>query len=322
MTLLLALLIAQTPASPAPQPTPVAQAPAAQPAPAAQKPPVEPDRLANARSLIAAGKFADALVDLQAVSQMYGNTPRETAEIGALRASALLALPDSPEHRQDAAEALIAMYHVDPEATALARATDAAKQLAQQIHSTRALVLTDRVVTARSGRPLRIRARLAGARVGEPQLFLNYSAQHGPGSDEEPEYVRIPMDRVAAADTYEAWLRPGVGGVPEGGEHLLVYFIEAVGPDGSGLDSNGTAKDPIRLTLSDTLPEAAGIAALDEGGRPAHPVIPPPPTPWYKRWGIIGPVVGALVVGGVVGILVAQPKPQPGPGTLGRVDLP
>src|SRR5438132_4673677 len=108
----------------------------------------EPDRLANARSLIAAGKYADALVDLQAVSQMYGNTMREQAELGALRASALLALPDTPEHRQDAAEALVSMYHVDPEGTALARATDGARQLAQQIRSARALVLTDRVVTA------------------------------------------------------------------------------------------------------------------------------------------------------------------------------
>jgi hypothetical protein len=301
--------------------------------------PAEPDRLANARSLVAAGKYADALVDLQAVSQMYGNTLREQAEISALRASALLGLPETEEHRKDAADALVAMYHVDPEGTALARANDAAKALAQQMRSGRALVLTDRVITARSGRPLRIRARLMGAHVGEPQLFLSYSAQHG----DEPEYVRIGMDRVAAgtegghdknivqegghdvlivSPTYEAWLRPGVGGVPGGGEHLLLYFIEAMGPGGMLLDSNGTPKDPIRLTLSDTLPEVAGIAALDEGGRPAHPVIPPPPTPWYKRWEIVVPIVAALVLGGVAVGVVAQPKPQPAPGTLGRLDLP
>jgi hypothetical protein len=298
--------------------------------------PAEPDRLANARSLVAAGKYADALVDLTAVSQMYGNTLREQAELSALRASALLGLPETEEHRRDAADAVVAMYHVDPEGTALARATDAVKALAQHMRSGRALVLTDRVVTARSGRPLRIRARLMGAHIGEPQLFLNYSAQHG----DEPEYVRIPMDRVAGAQegghdknimspsyegwlhTYEAWLRPGVGGVPGGGEHLLLYFIEAMGPGGTLLDSNGTPKDPIRLTLSDTLPEVAGIAALDEGGRPAHPVIPPPPTPWYKRWEIVVPIVAALLVGGVVIGVAAQPKPQPAPGTLGRLDLP
>jgi hypothetical protein len=160
--------------------------------------------------------------------------------------------------------------------------------------------------------------------VGEPQLFLSYSAQHGttPGAEDESEYVRIAMDRVAAQDTYEAWLRPGVGGVPGGGEHLVNYFIEAIGPDGTPLDSNGTAKDPIRLTLSDTLPEAAGIAALDEGGRPAHPVVPPPPVPWYKHYGIIGTVAGVLVVGSVVAIIAAQPKPQAAPGSLGKVDLP
>ena len=179
--------------------------------------------------------------------------------------------------------------------------------------------VTDASIVARAGRPLRIRTRLLGARIGEPQVFLSYSAQHG---GEDAEYVRIPMDRVAAAGTYEAWLRPGVGGVPGGGEHLLLYFIEALGPGGALLDSNGTARDPIRLTLSDTLPEAAGIAALDEGGRPAHPVIPPPQRPWYKRWEIVGPIVGALVIGGAVAGVAAQPKPQPGPGTLGRLDLP
>src|SRR5438128_10298766 len=86
--------------------------------------PAEPDRLANARSLVAAGKYADALVDLQAVSQMYGNTPREQAELFALRASALLGLPESTEPRLDAVEALTQTYHVDPDGTALAHATE------------------------------------------------------------------------------------------------------------------------------------------------------------------------------------------------------
>src|SRR5262249_17464429 len=135
----------------------------------------------------------------------------------------------------------------------------------------------------------------------------------------------------AAADTYEAWLRPGVGGVPGGGEHLLLYYIEAVDQGGLFLDSNGTAKDPIRLTLSDTLPEAAGIAALDEGRRPAHPVSPPPPRPpvpapptppGYKRWEIIGPTLGVIVIGGTIALVATAPKPQPVEGNLGRMDLP
>src|SRR3954464_11991378 len=97
--------------------------------------PAEPDRLAYAKSLVAAGKYADALVDLQAVSQMYGNTPRELAEIDALRASALLGLPASAEPRLDAVEALTQMYHVDPDGTALAHATEDAKALARHIRS-------------------------------------------------------------------------------------------------------------------------------------------------------------------------------------------
>ena len=113
-----------------------------------------------------------------------------------------------------------------------------------------------------------------------------------------------------------------MGGIPGGGEHLLLYYIEAVDPGGIVLDSNGTARDPIRLTLSDTLPEAAGIAALDEGGRPAHPVLPPPPRPWYKRWGVLGTVAGVIVIGGTLVLILAQPKPQPSQGNLGRLDLP
>jgi hypothetical protein len=282
--------------------------------------PAEPDRLDNARKLVATGKYADALVDLQAVSEMYGNTPRELSEIAALRASALLGLPASAEHRLDAVEALKEMFHIDPEGAALNLATDDAKALALHLKADRTLVLTDRVYVARSGRPVRIRARLEGARIGEPQLFLNYSAQHG---TDHPEYVRVPMERLPAADAYEAWLRPGVGGVPAGGEHLLLYYIEALDPGGLLLDSNGTAKDPIRMTLSDTLPEAAGLAALDEGGRPVHPAPPPPPPrPWYKRWTIVGPIVGALLIGGTVYLIATQNKPQPTEGNLGRLDLP
>lgn len=284
--------------------------------------PAEPDRLDNARKLVAAGKYADALVDLQAVSEMYGNTPREQAEIAALRATALLGLPPSPEHRVDAVQSLTEMFHIDPEGTALNHATDDAKALALHVKAERTLVLTDRIYVARSGRPLRIRARLEGARIGEPQLFLNYSAEHG---SNQPEYVRVPMERVPSADAYEAWLRPGVGGVPAGGEHLLLYYIEALDPGGLMLDSNGTANNPIRMTLSETLPEAAGVAALEEGGRPAHPAppqAPAPPRPWYKRWSIIGPIVGALVIGGTVYLIATQPKPQPTEGNLGRLDLP
>jgi len=190
--------------------------------------------------------------------------------------------------------------------------------LAAAAEPNKAFILHERMVTARSGRPVRIRARIAGARPGELQLFLGYRPLRG----EEPDFIRVQMDRAAVADTYEVWLRPGIGAMPARGEHAIDYFIEALGPGGAILDSDGSAKEPIRLQLSETLPEAAGLATLDEGGKPAHPYVPPPPAPWYRRWAIVGPIGGALVVGGVVALLLLQPRPQPAAGTLGRVDLP
>ncbi|HEX9577760.1 MAG TPA: hypothetical protein VF993_08400 [Myxococcales bacterium] len=180
----------------------------------------------------------------------------------------------------------------------------------------KAFILHERLVTARSGRPVRIRASIAGAQPGELQLFLGYRPR------EEPDFIRVQMDRAAAADTWEVWLRPGIGAMPARGEQVIDYFIEAVGPGGAVLDSDGTAKEPIRLQLSETLPEAAGLAALDEGGKPAHPYVPPPPAPWYRRWAIVGPIGGVLVVGGIAALFLLQPRPQPAAGTLGRVDLP
>jgi hypothetical protein len=270
--------------------------------------------LGEAQKRVAAGEFPQAIEELQVAEQLPGNSLRQRAEILALRASALLG--QGPEQRQAAVEALVGLYHLDPEGTALSVATEPAKALAQQLKSERALVLHDRLVTARSGRPLRVRARIAGAVVGEAQLFFNYAP------DNAEEFIRVQMDPAAAAGLYEVWLRPGIGGVPLDGEHTIRYFIEATGPGGAELDANGSAKDPIRLQLSENLPEAAGLAALDEGGKVAHPYVPPPPVPWYKRLEIVGPAAGAVVAVAVVSAILLQPKPQPANGTLGRVDLP
>jgi hypothetical protein len=280
----------------------------------------EPNKnLEEASRRVQRGEFGIALEELQLAEQLPGNSLRQRARIQALRASSLLGLqPPMPEHQRDAANALAEMYHLDAEGSELADATEPARTLARQLRGERLLVLHERMVTARSGRPLRIRARVVGARAGEPQLFLGYR----PLSGAEPEFIRVPMERAAAADTYELWLRPGIGAMPARGEQVIDYFIEAIGPGGAVLDSNGSATDPIRLQLSETLPEAAGLAALDEGGKPAHPYLPPPPVPWYRRWAVVGPLGGALVVGGVVALILLQPKPQPGAGSLGRVDLP
>lgn len=280
----------------------------AAPAPAGNR------NLEEARKRFASQQWSEALEELQTAEQLPGNSVRELADIAALRASALLSLPPSPERRQQAADALVQLFHLDPEGTALARATEAARALAQELRSQRALVLTDRLVSTRAGRPLRLRARVAGATLGVPQLTLAYAIE---GDD---DYVRVPME--PAGNAYEAWLRPGVGGFPRSGEHTLSYFIEATGPGGAVLDSNGTPDNPIRTRLADNVNEAAGIAALDEGGKPAHPPPAPPSRAWYRRWEIVGPIGGALVVGALIGVIAAQPKPQPGAGSLGRVDLP
>ncbi len=286
--------------------------------------------LDEARKRVEKQQWAEALEELQAAEQLPGNTNRHRAEIAALRASALLGQPASPERTEQAREQLVQLVHLDPDGAVLAStATPAARALAQELRAERALVLHEHLATVRTGRPLRIRARLAGASVGTPQLFLSYGIE---GTTEEGDWIRVPVEpagpptsAVPSATTsgYEVWLRPGVGGMPRGGEHVLRYFIEAIGPGGAVLDSNGTARDPIRAQLSETLPETTGLAALDEGGRIAHPPPPPPPpTPWYKRWEIVGPVGGALVVGGVVAAILLQSKPQAMPGSLGRVDLP
>lgn len=276
--------------------------------------------LVEARKRVEKQQWAEALEELQAAEQLPGNSSRHLAEIAALRASALLGqAPPTPERRQQAREELLKVFHYDADAAALAQATPAARDLAQELRAAHALVLHERLGTVRTGRPIRVRARLAGAVVGAPQLFLDYGIQ---GATEEGDWIRVPMD-PAGAQQYEAWLRPGVGGMPGGGEHVLRYFIEATGAGGALLDSNGTAADPIRASLSETLPETSGLAALDEGGKAAHPPPPPPPpTPWYRRWEIVGPVGGALVIGGVVAAVLLQPKPQAVPGSLGRVDLP
>lgn len=287
--------------------------------------------LEEARKLVAKGRYEDALDELRTAEQLPGNTNRQRADLYALRATSLLALPPLPAWHEAAIEALVALAHVDPDGTALGTTSDAVRALAQQIRSERLLVLTDRLVTARSGRPLRIRARVVGAQVGAPQIFVNYRTEREeydpkdptPGFDEE--YVRVPLE-PAGASLYEVYLRPGVGGVPAGGEHVLRYFIEATGAGAALLDSNGTVQDPIRVQLSETKLEVAGVgglAALDEGGKPAHPPPPPPPPkPWYKRWEIVGPVGGAVVVGVVVAAILLQPKPQAPSGSLGQVNLP
>lgn len=293
--------------------------------------------LENGKSLAGKARFEQALEELQLAETLPGNTNRHLAEIGALKATSLLGLGVTPERRQAAVEALVAMFHVDPDGTALALASDDAKALAQALKAERALLLHDRLVTVRTGRPLRIRARLTGAGFGEAQVFVRYrvepdvdqlSGEQLARISDPAEYVKVALEPAGSA--VEAYLRPGVGGIPQEGEHVLRYYLEAIGPGGALLDANGSAALPIRVQLSTTRTEGAGIAGadavlatLDEGGKMAHPPPPPPPPPpWYRNWKVLGPVGGGLVVVGIVAAVVLSPRPQPVSGSLGTVTLP
>jgi len=294
--------------------------------------------LEEARALVAKGRFEEALQELVTAEQLPGNTNRHLADIYALRASALLGLGPTPEHQQLASDALFLLWHIDPQGSALASATQAAKDLAQEVRTTRPLVLHDRLVTVRTGQPIRVRARLSSA-PPDTAIYLHYRAeadapveardvQQTAALVDSEEYVRVQLEPAGGA--YEVYLRPGVGGVPAEGDHVLRYYLEALAPDGSLLDSNGSARQPIRVLLSQTRTEGAGVggadavlATLDEGGKVAHPEPPPPPeTPIYKRWQLWAPIGGVVVAGVVIGLVVAQPRPQPPNGSLGRVDLP
>jgi hypothetical protein len=283
--------------------------------------------LEEARKLTAQGKLEPALSELQIAEGLAGNTDRQLAEIAALRASALLGLPPSPERKRQADDALAQLFHVDPEGLSLQIASAAAQARAKAVRDERPIILHERIVTARSGRPLLVRARLGGAAAASAQLSIHYriepAAEGESGSDDD--YVRLPME-LQRSGAFEAFLRPGIGGVPTGGEHVLRYWLEARSLEGAVLDQNGSQAQPVRAQLSETRTEGAGVGAtvlaLDEGGKAAHPVAPPPSTPWYKRWAVIGPAAGVLVVGTVLAVVLLSPKPQPASGSLGRVDLP
>ena len=292
--------------------------------------------LEEARSLVGKARYEEALEELQTAEQLPGNTNRHLADLFLLRASALLGLPPNAERTAQAKQALVSLFHVDPEGLGLPLSSDPVRRLAQQVRAERPLLLHDRLVTVRTGRPMRLRARVTGAQAAsifvryrvEPELDASGNLPLASLGDPD-EYVRVQLD-PRGSDSFEAFLRPGVGGIPSDGEQVIRYYLEAFDSAGKLLDSNGTAQEPIRVQLSETRTEGAGVggadvvlATLDEGGKMAHPPPPPPPPPpWYKRWEIVGPIGGALVIGGVIALVVLSPKPQPPGGSLGTVSLP
>ncbi len=282
--------------------------------------------LEEGRKLYAAGSFEAALEKLREADGLPGNTNRIAAEIAALQASALLALPASPERKQQADDALAGLFHVDPDGAALPGASAAAQERAKALRDLRPVLLHERLITARSGRPVLMRARLSFAQPGSAQIFAHYrlepQAEGQSGSDDE--YLRVALEPQRSG-WFLTYLRPGVGGMPTSGEHVLRYWLEARSPEGTVLDTNGSQAQPIRAQLSETMAEGAGltsVATLDEGGRSLHPDVAPPSTPLYKRPEIVIPAVAAVAIAAVVIVVLLQPKPQPQSGSLGRVDLP
>ena len=283
----------------------------------------ENKNLEEAKKLLAKGSFEPALEELKTAEGLPGNSPRQLAEIAALRASALLSLPPSPERKAQADEALVTLFHLDAASAVLPLATFTAQARAQALRAERPLLIHDRIATARLDRPLLIQARLTGSPAAAAKVVLHYriepTAADQSGSDEE--YVALPMD-LQRNGAFEAYLRPGVGGIPTGGDHVLRYYLEARASDGALLDQNGSVREPIRALLSprDGGQQVTSALSVDEGAK--RPVIELATTPWYKRWEIVGPIGGALILGAVVAVVLLQPKPQPQAGSLGKVDLP
>src|SRR5262245_888664 len=75
--------------------------------------------LDEAKKLLAKGSFEPALEELKLAEGLPGNSPRHLAEICALRASALLALPPTAERAKQADEALVQLFHADAAGAAL-----------------------------------------------------------------------------------------------------------------------------------------------------------------------------------------------------------
>lgn len=277
----------------------------------------------HARQLIGKGSLDAALQMLDAAEARPGNSARQVAEIASLRAAALLALPATPERQALADEALVQLFHHDPPALALQLSSAAVQARAQSLRAARTLLLHERVAVARSDRPLLISARIAGPRAAGARIALRYrvepEAADQSGSDEE--YVAVPLEQQRNG-AFEAYLRPGIGGMPRGGERVLRYYLEANGPAGEPLDANGSMRDPIRAQLTGRGAAPAGTPlTVDEGAIRAAPAQVPA-RPWYRRWEIVGPVGGALVASAVAAAVLLHPKPQPTMGSLGKVDLP
>lgn len=311
--------------------SPAESPPAAAPELALEAPAKKPLRVFQARNqnleyakeLVKRGRYEDALDELDVAAKLPGNSLRLVAELHATRAQALL-LKDEPDE-PTARALLVEMLHVDPEATMLADAPEAVQAVVESLRAEQVLVLHDRIVVSRAGRPMRVRARLVDPLNQVTEVKLYYKGNH------LTKYSMEPMKKGPSA--WLGYLREPSILAPDGvdDEYLIDYYITAENVLGDVVDSNGSAKSPITTEISATRNEEAGlttgvdltaITALREGPLPEPEVVAAPVVPLYKRWYVLAGA-GAVVVGAVVATVIAlsgdDELPEP---RLGEIQLP
>lgn len=274
--------------------------------------------LEYAKQLVARGRYEDALEELDVAEKLPGNSLRLIAEMQATRAQALL-LRDEPDEAA-ARFHLIEMLHVDPEATMLSDAPQAVRDVVDALRAEQVLVLHDRIVVSRAGRPMRVRATVVDPQDQVVAVKLYYKGNH------LTKYSMEPMKK--GATSWVGYLRDPSLLAPEGAEDefLIDYYVTAENILGDVVDSNGSAEAPIVAEISATRNEEAGlttgvdltaVTALREGPPPEPEVAPDPVVPLYKRWYVLTGA-GVVVAGAIVGTVVALsgegklPEPQLG----------
>jgi hypothetical protein len=267
------------------------------------------------------GGYRDALEELKEAEKLPGNSNRQRAEILIYRAACLLAV--KPPDKNGATEAVRKLLHVDRDGELVKEAPAPVRELADELRASTVLVLHRRLVTARLGRPIRLRAEIVDPAKKVYGLFLHWRPEG------QVSYYKVALEKEPSGWT-------GALRIDTELEQFVDYWLEAVDETGATLDQNGAAEEPIQFLLSTSEPELVGLqgeavsvatAALPADEAPPDALKkmggPPPPPQWWENpwlWAGAGGVVLVGVGSAVVWALI-PPPPRPN-GTLGRVDLP
>lgn len=268
--------------------------------------------LEEARKLFGKARYPQAEAELKTAEALPGTTVEQRAEIYALRAS--IHLVQKKSDTASARRLLLTEIHLDPSGDALTKAgSTEARELGQALRAERSLVLHERFDHVVAGRPILLRARLSG-----PPQAATFHVHYRP--EEATEYAVVQLEKTRG-EWSEIFLRPGVGGVPASVGQSIAYYIDATTEDGSVLDSNGDAANPlvIQLTTEAAAIDIPAAQTFDEGWRPPAP--PPEPIPLWEAhpyWIAAGGVAAVGLGVGLYFALRAGPNPR---GTLGEIDL-